>query len=138
MPKYTKGFSGNMAGRPAGIPDKRTRLRKLLEPHAAELIAKLVELAKEGEPNAMKLCIDRLIPRIKDEPLSIGMLNGSLSEKSQAVLSLMTQGELSPSEAEPLLNAISSIARVIETDELTNRIEKLEEQCNEKYKKPNK
>ena len=50
--KYTKGKSGNPKGRPRGIRDKRVELRSLLEPHAAELVQKAVELAKDGDSAA--------------------------------------------------------------------------------------
>lgn len=42
--------SGNPAGRPKGIVDKRRQLCSLLQLHAEELIKELVEQAKLGEP----------------------------------------------------------------------------------------
>ena len=45
--QWEKGESGNPAGRPAGIKDKRTAMRELLLPHAEELVAKVVEMAKD-------------------------------------------------------------------------------------------
>jgi hypothetical protein len=39
---------------------KKTQLSKLLEPHAEELVNKAVELAKQGEPIALRLCLDKL------------------------------------------------------------------------------
>jgi len=64
---FQPGQSGNPNGRPKNIVDKRTELRRLLEPHANDLVNKLVELARAGEPTALKLCIERLLPRVKPD-----------------------------------------------------------------------
>lgn len=64
---FQSGQSGNPAGRPKGIIDKRTEYRQLLEPHAKEIIEKLAALAKVGEPTALKLCVERLLPRVKPD-----------------------------------------------------------------------
>ena len=62
---FQAGQSGNPNGRPKGIIDKRAELRGLLEPHAKDLIKKVIEFAKQGDPTAMRLCIERLLPRVK-------------------------------------------------------------------------
>lgn len=43
---FQQGQSGNPDGRPPGIRDKRVAMRELLAPHAEELVAKVVEMAK--------------------------------------------------------------------------------------------
>lgn len=60
---FQQGQSGNPNGRPAGSKNRRSQLAKLLEPYAEELIAKAVELARAGDVNALRLCIERLIPK---------------------------------------------------------------------------
>jgi hypothetical protein len=77
---FKAGTSGNPQGRPKGIVDRRSEFRSMLEPHAKDLIDKLVELAKNGEPTALRLCIERLLPRAKADnsiyfPLPEGRLN---------------------------------------------------------------
>jgi hypothetical protein len=67
MSKYSPGQSGNPSGRKAGSLNKRTQLAKMLEPHAKDLIDKTVELALAGDINALRLCVERLIPKAKDE-----------------------------------------------------------------------
>jgi len=64
---FQPGQSGNPNGRPKGIIDKRTELRNLFESHAKEIIEKLIESAKAGDPIALRLCVERLIPRIKPD-----------------------------------------------------------------------
>jgi len=64
---FQTGQSGNPNGRPKGIVDKRAELRGLLEPHAKEIVEKLIECAKAGDPAALRLCIERLIPRVKPD-----------------------------------------------------------------------
>ena len=78
--RYKPGQSGNPAGRPRGIRDKRTELRGLLEPHAAKLVNKAVEMALEGDATAPRICIDRLVPALRpqDLPVAIPPLAGSL------------------------------------------------------------
>lgn len=68
MTQFIKGVSGNPAGKKPGSQNKRTQLAKLLEPHAESLINKAVELALNGDSHALRLCIERLIPKAKDKP----------------------------------------------------------------------
>jgi hypothetical protein len=127
MAKFKKGISGNPTGRKPGVSDKRTKLRDLLTPHAPELIEKLIDQAKNGDPNAMKICIDRLIPKIKDDAINLSdQLHGSLTEKSLAIFSMLTNGKINPYEAEILLQSLTNTAKLTETDELITRIENLE------------
>src|SRR3990167_1659582 len=104
---FQAGQSGNPSGRPKGIIDKRIELRGLLESHAKDLIAKLVELAKAGEPTALRLCVERLLPRIKpDNNIYFELPDGRLDtgdnmlKSAQDITSAVAAGELSIEEAE--------------------------------------
>lgn len=127
--RYQKGRSGNPNGRPPGICDKRTELRRLLEPHAEELVHKVVELAKAGDGPAMRLCLDRLIPTLKalDEPVP-GFSGGTDTGANlgRAVLRAMAAGDVSPDQASAMMAAISAHTRIVEVDELERRISALE------------
>ena len=63
MPKYTKGQSGNPAGRPVGSKNKCTQFRELLEEDLLALAAVLRDKALEGDMNAMRLLLERLVPK---------------------------------------------------------------------------
>jgi hypothetical protein len=78
---FIKGLSGNPAGRPKGIIDKRSELRNLLEEHSQDILKKLVERAIVGEPGALKLCVERLLPRIKtDDRISFELPEGRIDD----------------------------------------------------------
>ena len=117
---FEKGQSGNPEGRPPGIRDKRTAMRDLLLPHAPELVAKVVEMVKEGNAAALRICLDRLIPpaKAKDDPMSLPTLTDSLADNSRAVIKALGEGELTPDEAATVLQALSSQARIIDADEI--------------------
>ncbi|MCA8007127.1 DUF5681 domain-containing protein [Burkholderia cenocepacia] len=128
MTQFRKGQSGNPAGKPKGARDKRTALRELLQPHAADLVAKAVELAKAGDTTALRICIDRCIPAIKakDAPVDLPELTGSLAEQGAAVMHAMAGGRITPDEANAVMQVISAQARIIEVDELEKRLAILE------------
>lgn len=128
MALWEPGQSGNPAGRPPGIRDKRTAMRALLEPHADELVAKVVEMAKNGDTTALRICIDRLIPPAKprEEPVGLPLGEGSLAEKGQAVLAALGDGTIAPDVATTILQGIAAQARIIEVDEIEKRLAALE------------
>jgi hypothetical protein len=70
--KFPKGTSGNPAGRPRGSRNRSTVLiESLLQEEAEPLTRKLIEMAKAGDPIAMRLCMDRLSPARKDRPIDL-------------------------------------------------------------------
>lgn len=125
---FKKGQSGNPKGRRPGVSDKRSELRELLKPHANDLVAKAVELAKDGDTTALRLCLDRLIPAIKPRELSVQIehFSGTRTEQGQGILETMARGELTPTEATSLLQALVAQGKIVETDELMKRVEALE------------
>src|SRR5579864_1929965 len=61
---FSKGVSGNPAGRPVGSRNAVTEMAQaLLDGEADALVRRCVELALDGNPAAMKLCLERLVPR---------------------------------------------------------------------------
>jgi hypothetical protein len=127
--RFRPGKSGNPAGRPPGIPDKRVALRALLEPHAPALIQKVVALAKKGDRAALRMCLDRLVPplRATDQPVAIEGLNGSLTDQGRVILVAMGKGDLAPDVAVTLIQALGALAGVVKVDDLEKRLAAIEE-----------
>lgn len=89
MATFKQGVLGNLAGRPKGTPNKRTQLSKLIESHAEELINKTIELALSGDTVALRLCIERLVPKITDRPATVTMPDLSSFETSKIIPQLL-------------------------------------------------
>jgi hypothetical protein len=123
MPRSQKGLAGNPAGKPKGACDKRTALRELLTPHAKDLIEKTVELAKSGDTTALRLCLERIVApsRAKDEAVVVEQVGNTLSGRAQAIVNTSLTGQITPSEAATLLQALATQARITEAEELESR-----------------
>ena len=128
-----KGGTRPGAGRKKGS-GQAAHYRAMLEPYAEELIQQVVDRAKDGDMSALKLCLDRLCAPLRptDGLITIvGMADAKeLSDKGELVLVNVANGEITPSEAQHLMTAITSQARIIEVDELERRVAELE-QANE-------
>jgi hypothetical protein len=70
--RFQKGTSGNPKGRPKGSLNKATVLaEQLLDGEAEEITRKCVELAKNGDRTALRLVMERLLPRRKGRPIHL-------------------------------------------------------------------
>ena len=71
---FKPGKSGNPSGKPKGARNKTTvAMEKLLDDDAATITSKAIELAKNGELTALRLCLERIIPPRKDRPVNFDM-----------------------------------------------------------------
>ena len=138
--RFKKGQSGNPSGKPKGATDRRTALRELLKPYAADLVAKVVTMAKEGDIGALRICIDRIIPPAKEDPVSVKLPKIAGAEdctKAQAaVLNAVAAGEMLPGEGQAVSALIENQRRAYETTELSKRLEAIEAQLTTRKTKP--
>ena len=125
---FKPGQSGNPKGRPKG-KGVAAELRKLMEPEAPELVAKLIGMAKDGDGNAMRICMERLVAPIKDEPVNVpGLADATtLTEQGEAIVKAVAEGDITPNDAGRLMQAVASQAKVRETDELAKEIKEMRE-----------
>lgn len=66
---FTRGNRVNPSGKPKGARHKATMMaEKVLGADAADIVKKVVASAKAGEPWAVKLVIERILPPAKDRP----------------------------------------------------------------------
>ena len=112
--KFSAGKSGNPAGKPHGASDRRTELREHLRPHQNALITTVVALAKKGDPTALKIVFERLMPplRPRDELVQFEMTGDTLTEKAHSVLFAIAPAQLTPDQGIRLLEAVSACARI--------------------------
>ena len=77
----------------------------------------------------MRLCLERIMAliRVKDEAVSIRQLGTTLTDRGRAIMNASLTGQITPSEAATLLQALATQARVIEAEELAACLEALEE-----------
>lgn len=133
MTKFIKGKSGNPSGKKPGTINKRTQLSKLLESHAENLINKTVELALEGDVNALRLCIERLIPKTTSQPIqfelnTIDLENiNNLSMLGKIIISSVTSGFILPEEGQKLMEIIDSQRKLIEHIDMSRKLDEISE-----------
>jgi hypothetical protein len=111
MAKYLPGTSGNSAGRPKGIPNKRTQLAAILESHAADLGIKAVQMALTGDVQALRLCIERLLPKVAHAPLEFELPEqidfANTAEVKNAILRAALAGKITSADAVNLSTLLS-------------------------------
>jgi hypothetical protein len=131
MTKFQKGQSGNPAGKPKGTRNKTTViLEALLDGKAEALTKKAIEMAGNGDPAMMRLCIERLIPPRKDRPINFELpALTTTQDASLAMLKILesvAKGELTPSEAGEISKVIENYAETVRLSELEARIAEME------------
>ena len=90
-----------------------------------------VTKALEGDSVALRLCIERIAPAPKDQPVSFSLtkMHNALdaSEAAGSVLTAVSEGELTPIEATRVMGLIDSYRRTLELTEIEQRLQALEE-----------
>jgi Family of unknown function (DUF5681) len=88
---FQKGKSGNPAGKPKGTRNKMTLLAEALLDDEAEALARVaIDRALEGDPQALRLCLDRIVPPRKDRPISFAMPKiGSAKDAAGAMAAIL-------------------------------------------------
>ena len=128
--RWRPGTSGNPRGRPPGS-GLAGSLRRAIAAQAADVIAALITKAKEGDVQAARALLDRLVPplRAQSAPVAIPGFDTAtgLAERAQAALRAAGRGEVPPDVAAGLVAAVGALAKIIETEQLEQRIRALEE-----------
>ena len=131
MAKFRKGQSGNPGGKPKGCRNATTILfDELLKSNATELIEKVIEMAKDGDGPALRLCIEWLAPPRRDRPVWFDLQEMKEARDavnaSAAIVAAVANGDLTPMEASELGKLIESYARTLQAVEFEERLSKLE------------
>ena len=129
--QWRKGTSGNPAGRPAGSRNKTTlACEQLLGDMAEQLTEKAVELAMTGNINALRLCLERIMPPRKERCINLELRPitslQDLPIQFQDLTTAVAEGRITPVEAESLSNILESHAEIMERVNLDRRIVELE------------
>ena len=128
---FQKGQSGNPGGRPRGSRHKvSVAVEELLDGEAEKLTRKAIDLALDGEIMALRLCLERICPPMKQRSINVEMpAVRSASEAvgaMTAVLESVSNGEITPGEAQALAGVIERFRSVLETEDFEQRIAALE------------
>ena len=89
-----------------------------------------VTKALEGDSVALRLCIERIAPAPKDQPVSFALsqINNALdaAQAAGSVLRAVSDGELTPIEATRVMGLIDGYRRTLELTEIEERLRALE------------
>ncbi len=129
---FEKGQSGNPAGKPKGALNHSTRaVQALLDGESEALTRKAIDMALDGDTVALRLCLERLAPPVKDKPISVSLppMGGAVdaSQIMASVVSAMACGEITPSEAAAVAGVVETYRRTVETVDIERRLTVLEE-----------
>jgi hypothetical protein len=127
-------------GRPKGSRNKFTlAAQRLLEEHCESLTRKCVIDAMRGDRQAMRLCMERVLPARRDAPVQTKLLRVKTAQDvaaaQQAILDGILRGQTTPSEGEMISNVVEKRRKAIETIELVQRVEELERGAEEQAKR---
>ena len=121
-------------GRPRGSRNKVARVcQDTLDSHAEALTKKCLYLAFQGNPTAMRLCMERLTPARRQRMLQFKMppvkTIADVTAASESVVSGVARGQLTPAEGQAISAMLEGRRHIIETQEQDQRLRALENLC---------
>jgi hypothetical protein len=130
---FAKGQSGHPAGRPAGARNKKTLAAAvLLDGEAEALTRRAVELAFAGDPTAMRLCIERILPPCRERSVKFALppieSAADIAAAMKAVTAALAAGVITPGEAGRIAAVVETFVRAIETSDFERRLKIIEEE----------
>ena len=139
--QFQKGESGNPAGRPRGARNKRTLLAEhLLEGDTEAIVRTMIERAKEGDMAAVRLCVDRICPRLTDRPAGFDLpplaRAADAPPAMAAIAQALADGDLTAAEAADLGKFVASFVRAFAEADLEKRVGHLEARYKAQASKP--
>ena len=131
MGKFKPGESGNPKGKPKGTLHKATRAaQELLDGEAEALTRKAIAQALEGNPIALRLCLERLLPIRRERPISLKLrkIRGAadLPQVLEVVMQAVAAGELTPGEGQTIMAMLEAFRKGLEFTDLEARVSALE------------
>ena len=129
--QFQKGESGNPSGRPRGALNRATVLaQELLSARVEGIAGKLIELAEGGDMRAIRVCMDRLAPVIKHQPIAVELppieKPADSVEAAASIAAAVAAGELTATEAAELAKVIDVYVRALDGKGFDERLTKLE------------
>ena len=118
---------GNPGRQPGGRNKVMRASEALLGSDAAALAEKAIELAMAGDPTALCLCLERLIPLARERPLDIDRLSDDPAAAITGdIIQAVADGDLLPSEGERLTGMVKAKAELTALREVEERLAALE------------
>jgi hypothetical protein len=107
---FQPGQSGNPAGRRRGSRNKATlAATTLLDGEALGLTRRAVEAALAGDMLAMKLCLERVLPRCHERPVTFSL----------PLLAAVGNGEIDEPSPQNVSRAMNAVTRALACSEIT-------------------
>jgi F0F1-type ATP synthase gamma subunit len=128
---FQKGQSGNPAGRPRGTVSRAAVLtQNMLSDHAESIATKIIELAEQGDMAALRVCMDRLVPAIKHQPVAVELppigKPADAVEAAASIVAAVAAGDVSATEAAQLAKVVDVYVRAVDSKGFDERLTKLE------------
>ena len=128
---FRKGRSGNPAGRQPGCRNRTTMAAELLlEGEGEALTRRAIELALEGDTMALKLCLERIVPKRRSRRVVFDLPPidriEDLGKAIESVLQGAASGHLLLDEAAALIGMMEARRKALETIDLEQRLQTLE------------
>jgi hypothetical protein len=108
---WKPGQSGNPLGRPKGARNLATvAVEKMLQGELNSITRKCIDMALAGEPVALKLCLERLMPPLKGRHLQLELPAVTDAASALAAMSKVTEavgnGEITTDDAAAVAGAV--------------------------------
>ena len=106
------------------------RLLPLAATKTESIAGKVIELAERGDMTALRVCMDRLVPVIKHQPIAVELppieKPADSVDAAASIAAAVAAGELTATEAAELAKVVDVYVRALDSKGFDERLSKLE------------
>ncbi len=101
---------------------------ELLADEAEALTRKAVEAALDGDPTAMRLCLERILPRDRAVKFALPPIKSAadVARAMGAVTAALADGLITPAEGQAIARMVTTFVETIEVSDFDRRLQLLE------------